>query len=245
MADEATPASKSGPAGAPAGRTPIVIEGEPTEVRAAEGEPSPSEAPADFTSTDRPQAPANIAAGGSAGGLRAAGGAARSPRSNPPRPAHPGRRPTRVSERPAVLSSGVSAARSSARRPRMARRGIMSREAIRRRTSPRVCACWKRARPRRRWKPRHSGRASTPSRAGRRASPSRPRWTRSTNAWRSWKSTAVQPDAVRGCAGGSASGARPSGQGFGSGERGGRGKRETRAARPRGRSGRADRRNRG
>src|SRR5271163_1013370 len=61
MADEATPASESGPAGAAAGRTPIVIEGEATEVRAAEGEPSPSEAPADFTSTDPPQAPANMA----------------------------------------------------------------------------------------------------------------------------------------------------------------------------------------
>src|ERR1700683_4731162 len=61
MADEATPASESGPAGAPAGRTRIVIEGEATEVRAAEGEPSPSEAPADFTSTDPPQAPANMA----------------------------------------------------------------------------------------------------------------------------------------------------------------------------------------
>ena len=61
MADEATPASESGPAGAPAGRTPIVIEGEATEVRAAEGEPSPSEAPADFASTDPPQAPADMA----------------------------------------------------------------------------------------------------------------------------------------------------------------------------------------
>ena len=61
MADEATPASESGPAGAPAGRTRIVIEGEATEVRAAEGEPSPSEAPADFASTDPPQAPADMA----------------------------------------------------------------------------------------------------------------------------------------------------------------------------------------
>src|SRR5271168_2848185 len=60
MADEATPASESGPAGAPAGRTRIVIEGEATEVRAAEGEPSPSEAPADFASTDAPQAPADM-----------------------------------------------------------------------------------------------------------------------------------------------------------------------------------------
>ncbi|MFZ0206939.1 MAG: hypothetical protein WAL59_12625, partial [Roseiarcus sp.] len=60
MADEATPASESGPAGAPAGRTPIVIEGEATEVRAAEGEPSPSEAPTDFASTDTPQAPADM-----------------------------------------------------------------------------------------------------------------------------------------------------------------------------------------
>ena len=49
----------------------------------------------------------------------------------------------------------------------------------------------------------------------------------------------------RGCAGGSASGARRSGQGFGSGERGGPGKRETRSARPGGRSGPADCRNRG
>ena len=62
MADEATPAPESGPAGAPAGRTPIVIEGEATEVRAAEGEPSPSETPADFASTDAPQAPADMAA---------------------------------------------------------------------------------------------------------------------------------------------------------------------------------------
>jgi hypothetical protein len=61
MADEATPASESGPAGAPAGRTPIVIEGEATEVRAAEGEPSPSEAPADFASTGPSQAPADMA----------------------------------------------------------------------------------------------------------------------------------------------------------------------------------------
>ena len=61
MADEATPASESGPAGAPAGRTPIVIEGEATEVRAAEGEPSPSEAPPDFASTAAPQAPADMA----------------------------------------------------------------------------------------------------------------------------------------------------------------------------------------
>jgi hypothetical protein len=62
MADEATPASESGPAGAPAGRTRIVIEGEATEVRAAEGEPSPSEASADFASTDPPQqAPADMA----------------------------------------------------------------------------------------------------------------------------------------------------------------------------------------
>jgi hypothetical protein len=60
MADEATPASESGPSGAPAGRTRIVIEGEATEVRAAEGEPSPSEAPADFASTDPPQAPADM-----------------------------------------------------------------------------------------------------------------------------------------------------------------------------------------
>src|SRR5277367_1534054 len=61
MAEEATPASESGPAGAPAGRTPIVIEGEATEVRATEGEPSPSEAPADFASTYAPQAPADVA----------------------------------------------------------------------------------------------------------------------------------------------------------------------------------------
>jgi hypothetical protein len=61
MADEATPASESGPAGAPAGRTRIVIEGKATEVRAAEGEPSPSEAPADFASTDPPQARADMA----------------------------------------------------------------------------------------------------------------------------------------------------------------------------------------
>jgi hypothetical protein len=61
MADEATPASESGPAGAPAGRTPIVIEGEATKVPAAEGEPSPSEAPADFASTAAPQAPADMA----------------------------------------------------------------------------------------------------------------------------------------------------------------------------------------
>jgi hypothetical protein len=61
MADEATPAPESGPAGAPAGRTRIVIEGEATEVRAAEGEPSPSEAPADFASTDPPQARADMA----------------------------------------------------------------------------------------------------------------------------------------------------------------------------------------
>jgi hypothetical protein len=61
MADEATPAPESGPAGAPAGRTRIVIEGEAAEVRAAEGEPSPSEAPADFASTDPPQAPADMA----------------------------------------------------------------------------------------------------------------------------------------------------------------------------------------
>ena len=61
MADKATPASESGPAGAPAGRTRIVIEGEATEVRAAEGEPSPSETPADFASTDPPQAPADMA----------------------------------------------------------------------------------------------------------------------------------------------------------------------------------------
>jgi hypothetical protein len=62
MADEATPAPESGPAGAPPGRTPIVIEGEAMEVRAAEGEPSPSETPADFASTDAPQAPADMAA---------------------------------------------------------------------------------------------------------------------------------------------------------------------------------------
>jgi hypothetical protein len=61
MADEATPASESGPAGAPAGRTPSVIEGEATEVRAAEGEPSPSEASPDFASTAAPQAPADMA----------------------------------------------------------------------------------------------------------------------------------------------------------------------------------------
>jgi hypothetical protein len=61
MADEATPASESGPAGAPAGRTRIVIEGKATEVRAAEGEPSPSDAPADFASTDPPRAPADMA----------------------------------------------------------------------------------------------------------------------------------------------------------------------------------------
>ena len=61
MADEATPAPESGPAGAPGGRTRIVIEGKATEVRAAEGEPSPSEAPADFASTDPPQAPADMA----------------------------------------------------------------------------------------------------------------------------------------------------------------------------------------
>src|ERR1700691_5718792 len=61
MADEANPASESGPAGAPAGRTRIVIEGEATEVRAAEGEPSPSEAPADFASTAAAQAPADMA----------------------------------------------------------------------------------------------------------------------------------------------------------------------------------------
>jgi hypothetical protein len=61
MADERTPAPDSGPAGAPAGRNPIVVEGESTEVRAAEGEPSPSEAPANFASTDAPQAPADTA----------------------------------------------------------------------------------------------------------------------------------------------------------------------------------------
>jgi hypothetical protein len=61
MADEATPAPESGPAGAPGGRTRIVIEGKAMEVRAAEGEPSPSEAPADFASTDPPQAPADMA----------------------------------------------------------------------------------------------------------------------------------------------------------------------------------------
>src|SRR5277367_3631576 len=60
MAEEATPASESGPAGAPAGRTRIVIEGEATELHAAEGEPSPSEAPTDFASTDTPQAPADM-----------------------------------------------------------------------------------------------------------------------------------------------------------------------------------------
>jgi hypothetical protein len=60
MADEATPAPESGPAGAPGGRTRIVIEGKAMEVRAAEGEPSPSEAPADFASTDPPQAPADM-----------------------------------------------------------------------------------------------------------------------------------------------------------------------------------------
>jgi hypothetical protein len=38
-----------------------VIEGKAMEVRAAEGEPSPSEAPADFASTDPPQAPADMA----------------------------------------------------------------------------------------------------------------------------------------------------------------------------------------
>ena len=61
MADEATPASESRPAGAPAGRTPIVIAGEATEVRAAEGDPSPSEVPPDFASTAAPQAPAEMA----------------------------------------------------------------------------------------------------------------------------------------------------------------------------------------
>ena len=60
MADEATPLPESGPAGAPRGRAHIVIEAEATEVRAAEGEPSPSEAPTDFASTDTPQAPADM-----------------------------------------------------------------------------------------------------------------------------------------------------------------------------------------
>jgi hypothetical protein len=54
MADEATPAPESGPAGAPPGRPHIVIEGEATELHAAEGEPLPSEAPADFASTEAP-----------------------------------------------------------------------------------------------------------------------------------------------------------------------------------------------
>src|ERR1700691_6058411 len=82
MADEATPAPESRPAGAPAGRTRIVIEGEATEVRAAEGEPSPSEAPADFASTDPPQAPADMAPPEAAADYAAAG----APPEAPPHP---------------------------------------------------------------------------------------------------------------------------------------------------------------
>ena len=56
MADDATPESESEPAGAPGRQhVPVVIEGEATEVHSAEGEPSPSEPPRDFVSTEPPK----------------------------------------------------------------------------------------------------------------------------------------------------------------------------------------------
>jgi len=62
MADEPTPVPESGPAGAPApGHDPNVIEGEATELYAAEGETSPSEATSEFAPTEAPYTPADPA----------------------------------------------------------------------------------------------------------------------------------------------------------------------------------------
>src|ERR1700728_2150684 len=62
MADDATPASESDPAGAPGQKhLPLVIEGEATELHAAEEKTSPSEAPTEFGGTESPQPPEEFA----------------------------------------------------------------------------------------------------------------------------------------------------------------------------------------